>query len=352
MSENRYSVKDLAEKVSKRKGIPIELAEAMMNSLTTNITRGLNEDGKIVIPGLGKFSLKRVNGREGRNPQTGETIEIPAHNRINFLPDKSVREFINRDFENRESKRIAPAKKKITVFDDTKSKVKESPEKEIFIPPQRREINWWKYIAIILIIFTIVFHYDVVFNDNDLNEEQMVDQKPIAAKSEVVTEKLSPESKQKENDEKATPEVKENDVAENSIQEMEVAVVGGANNNLYNISTRYYGVPYLWPLIYLQNKDMIQDFNNIQPGLELSIPPADGYPNGLNEEITNKIVEGYIEVYFKLKKAEDDSAVDFLWVAQNIDCNNVFDNYSNQISDDDLQQINEMHGTPQFNICA
>lgn len=66
------------------------------------IHEGLENDGKVNIAGLGKFTLKRVDEREGYNPQTEEKITIPAHNKVVFKPYKDLRERVNEPYADLE----------------------------------------------------------------------------------------------------------------------------------------------------------------------------------------------------------------------------------------------------------
>lgn len=70
------------------------------------INTGLEEDGKVNIAGLGRFGLQPVDEREGYNPQTGEKMMIPAHNRIKFKPYKDLRELVNAPYAHLESEII------------------------------------------------------------------------------------------------------------------------------------------------------------------------------------------------------------------------------------------------------
>ncbi|MDZ7682001.1 MAG: HU family DNA-binding protein [Fodinibius sp.] len=56
------------------------------------INGGLEQDGSVNIAGFGKFKLRRVDERDGYNPQTEEKITIPAHNKVVFKPYKDLRE--------------------------------------------------------------------------------------------------------------------------------------------------------------------------------------------------------------------------------------------------------------------
>lgn len=69
-------------------------------AVTEEISAVTNErllrDGRINITGLGIFKLRWRDGRQGINPQTSETIHIPAQNRVYFKSEAPLRMFIDR----------------------------------------------------------------------------------------------------------------------------------------------------------------------------------------------------------------------------------------------------------------
>ena len=52
--------------------------DTTLNHLATVVQQELADDGEVTLPGLVKFSVANRAGRQGRNPQTGEAITIPA----------------------------------------------------------------------------------------------------------------------------------------------------------------------------------------------------------------------------------------------------------------------------------
>ena len=48
--------------------------------------------GEIPLPGLGKLKSKDIAARTGRNPRTGETLDIPAHKAVTFTACKDLKE--------------------------------------------------------------------------------------------------------------------------------------------------------------------------------------------------------------------------------------------------------------------
>lgn len=51
--------------------------------------------GEISLPGLGKLKVKETSARTGRNPRTGEAIEIPASRKVVFTPGKEFKEALH-----------------------------------------------------------------------------------------------------------------------------------------------------------------------------------------------------------------------------------------------------------------
>ena len=59
-----------------------------------NITEALKTDGKIQLVGFGSFEVKERAARMGKNPATGETIEIPASKAPSFKAGKALKDTI------------------------------------------------------------------------------------------------------------------------------------------------------------------------------------------------------------------------------------------------------------------
>ena len=73
----------LAEKTNTSKGETTEFLDNLAQVIAEKVHK---EGDQITIPGLGTFKQKKVAERTGRNPQSGQTIVIPAKTKITFLP--------------------------------------------------------------------------------------------------------------------------------------------------------------------------------------------------------------------------------------------------------------------------
>lgn len=67
----------------------------ILDALATTIEEGLEDEGEVTLPGLGKFVAKERAPRTGRNPKTGEPVEIPASVAVTFKPAKALKDYLN-----------------------------------------------------------------------------------------------------------------------------------------------------------------------------------------------------------------------------------------------------------------
>ena len=75
---------DLIEKVAKECGLSKAATDQALNSVLDAITGAVAAGDKVTLIGFGTFSVSARAAREGRNPQTGETIQIPAKKIVKF----------------------------------------------------------------------------------------------------------------------------------------------------------------------------------------------------------------------------------------------------------------------------
>ncbi len=75
---------ELIEKVAKNSGLSKTDAEKALASILDAIAEAVATGDKVTLIGFGTFSVSERAAREGRNPQTGETIQIPAKKIVKF----------------------------------------------------------------------------------------------------------------------------------------------------------------------------------------------------------------------------------------------------------------------------
>jgi DNA-binding protein HU-beta len=75
---------ELIENVAEQNGLTKVNAKKIVESVLENIAKGTREKGKVSLLGFGNFSTTIRAARQGRNPKTGETLEIPAKEVVKF----------------------------------------------------------------------------------------------------------------------------------------------------------------------------------------------------------------------------------------------------------------------------
>jgi integration host factor subunit beta len=87
---------DLVEQVAKEADMTKKDAEQLVEVVFDSIVSALNKGDKIELRGFGSFRVRERNARKGRNPKTGETVEIPAKRVAYFKPGKELKEIVNK----------------------------------------------------------------------------------------------------------------------------------------------------------------------------------------------------------------------------------------------------------------
>lgn len=70
--------------------------EKIVDLFFNQITQKLAEGGRIELRGFGAFSTRERKPRIGRNPRTGESVQVPAKRVPYFKPGKEIRERLNK----------------------------------------------------------------------------------------------------------------------------------------------------------------------------------------------------------------------------------------------------------------
>ncbi|HET9793138.1 MAG TPA: integration host factor subunit beta [Thermoanaerobaculia bacterium] len=87
---------ELIEKVLTAADLNKKEAEAAVEAFFDSIIQSLREGEKIELRGFGSFRLRSRGARVGRNPKTGEKVQVPAKRIPYFKPGKELKELINR----------------------------------------------------------------------------------------------------------------------------------------------------------------------------------------------------------------------------------------------------------------
>ncbi|CAM3423057.1 HU family DNA-binding protein [Xenorhabdus nematophila] len=86
---------ELIMKVAEDADISKAKAEAAVNALINSVTEELKAGGTVALTGFGTFQVKERAARTGRNPQTGENIQIAAAKIPGFKAGKGLKDSVN-----------------------------------------------------------------------------------------------------------------------------------------------------------------------------------------------------------------------------------------------------------------
>jgi len=85
---------------SRQKYLPLRDIEASVKLILDEMMDALGQGERIEIRGFGSFSLNHRKPRIGRNPKTGDTVELDAKYVPHFKPGKELRERVNAGLQN------------------------------------------------------------------------------------------------------------------------------------------------------------------------------------------------------------------------------------------------------------
>lgn len=86
---------EVANRLSERTGLSQKEAITALELFLDTVRDSLQKGDKVSLVGFGAFYIKERRARTGRNPRTGEVIEIPAKRVATFRPGKSFREMVD-----------------------------------------------------------------------------------------------------------------------------------------------------------------------------------------------------------------------------------------------------------------
>lgn len=86
---------DLADKVAEQTGLAASQARQALEAVIEAVSDELAAGGEVALAGFGKFSVSHRAARQGRNPATGETIDIAASKAAKFSAASALKNRLN-----------------------------------------------------------------------------------------------------------------------------------------------------------------------------------------------------------------------------------------------------------------
>ena len=87
---------ELVEAIAKETGLTKADSDKALKAMTNIISKQLKKKDKIQLVGFGTFETRKRAARQGKNPQTGESIKIPASIAPAFKPGKALKDLVNK----------------------------------------------------------------------------------------------------------------------------------------------------------------------------------------------------------------------------------------------------------------
>ena len=78
-------------------GLRADEIEKVVNVFFDEIAQRLAKGGRVELRGFGSFSTRQRDARKGRNPRTGESVDVPGKSVPYFKPGKEMRARLNSD---------------------------------------------------------------------------------------------------------------------------------------------------------------------------------------------------------------------------------------------------------------
>ena len=86
---------ELIDAIALKANLSKKDADAALSATVAAITEALKAGDKVQLVGFGTFAVKARAARTGRNPKTGETIEVPASKHLTFSASKALKDQLN-----------------------------------------------------------------------------------------------------------------------------------------------------------------------------------------------------------------------------------------------------------------
>lgn len=88
---------ELVAAIADQTDLSKDKASQALSVIIEEITQALERQESVNLIGFGSFTQRARGARTGKNPQTGQPMEIPASNTVAFKPGKALKEAVNKD---------------------------------------------------------------------------------------------------------------------------------------------------------------------------------------------------------------------------------------------------------------
>lgn len=323
---DKLTFSHLVERVADEAKVSKNAARSLLKEMSSIIDDRLRQDGKVRISHLGIFKLKWQTAKTGRNPQTGEPIEIPAQNRVVFKPAADLRRFINRNYEGEQPEYI--------------DNIKNIPASHSEKPDSPRRLSTIKWVGLLIVLILLILPSIFYLSKSSFKSPEVVEKKihPQALKDldqsgeELL---LSEKSEHPSSRSVVSPGVSSG-ISSGPADKPGYTQSVIKGNTLWMISKAFYADPYLWPNIFRVNLNVINDPDVLEVGTIIYAPPLEGTAQNLTSNDIMNIADGYFQVYLAYNRLGKKNAPLFLRVARQFNVHQVSARHENKIGKDKL----------------
>ena len=359
----KYS--ELVEAVSEGLGESRAEAHAWLRGIVEAVRDGLERDGRVVVKGLGRFELHWQEAHTGINPQTGESMEIPAHNRVHFKPDSILRPFINRKYAHLKYRLLEddeggelPRRKETHAIEGEETLVEKPKPTSVKAETKttvgeegkskgKKGLGWlWLWILLVAAaIILVILLWPKSERDPELAGEDVAVTEAVDEEDASQDEAGAEEGVVEENERESQETVEEETT--DPVQETPATGIPASQHltqegdALWNISDHYYDTVYLWPYIYRENVSVIPDPDALVVGVTLDIPALERVLPQISESDKERIGDGYLHVYKVYNRLGRENAYHYLWVALRLKGDSVLEGEGIDQSDAELVEMME-----------
>lgn len=330
---NRLTIHELVTLLAEYTGKSREDAELFLKEFISIIVNNLYADKLVKVKGLGTFKVIQVDKRESIHVNTGERFLIPEHYKFSFLPDKDLKELVNKPFSFFETTEInstedfsdmEETEEEIDSDEETVEEVmpdieipiqeptRPEPTEVIILPPEPEEVieeepqealpydddfvpqknssSSLKLMIVSVFIFALliiggIYVYLALPNFRTMPSVKIVETEvkeiPVDTSSEfmgepapvtldtLVVKEPTPVPEVKPAPVPVTSPVGQKDIL------AKVKIEQG--NRLTLISLEYYGSKVFWVYLYQHNKKRISNPNNVPIGTVIEVPTPETY---------------------------------------------------------------------------
>ena len=313
---NKITFSDLVGRIADETGASRRVIHDLLKEISTVTNEGLMRDGRVNITGLGLFKLKWMARRQGINPQTMETIQISAQNRVYFRSEASLGRFIDRRHRHIRPEIIGDYIRPDTSF------------------WRRHATLGWAGVFLALFLLMLAGFFSLF--------RPSFESVPPASETVLIyrisIEELTGEEKQ------IQPAPKP-DILPTSAEKPGIVHKTQQGDSLWSIAELFYADPYLWPNIFRVNVDFIEDPDTLEAGITIHVPRLEGVVGGLSRKDIMHITDGYMQVYLAYRRLGKTNARHYLWVAKQCKVSEVLDKYEERIDKSDWDFILRIKGS-------